>query len=182
MSRKDKYIKKSLIFRDVYHLVDCLMLFGGSLQSRECGCCMVLSKKTAMWPSLAWASIVAQAQDRQFSFLLFDMKLRDDLAIFTTHYSRFLQKSYDRWYPNGGRKKVPADLVWDDMAILFWMTGAWSKTRETIFLPCRGGSETPVDWMRKKGWEPVTRHGGIILQKDRVTDWFSHQVPRSVWS
>ena len=182
MSHKLKYATRPLRFSNLYHLVDCLMLFGASIEKMPDGCRLRIIKSKRRWAQLGWAAIVAEAQDPSFEFLRFRITAQGaNRVVFSTGSSRFLEAAWGRWYGKGGGsiKRMPADIELDDKAMLFWLLGHWGL--RTPILP-RMGRFSPPDgpgvWKRSNHHESV-----FILTEHReaVNKWLQERVPERIW-
>lgn len=176
MSRRNKFTSRDLKFNDLYHLVDCLMLFGAGIEHREGGCLLTLRRRRKRWASLSLVIMVAMSQDMEMDLLNFRIRTcGSEILEFRTRTSRFLEKSWERWYPDGQMVR-PADVAMDEKALLFWVLGAWSPHR-TLILPMLGRRESPgIPWPYLDQGQ-----GFKILEKGLVEGWMRGAVPERVW-
>lgn len=193
MSRKAKFAAKPLIFGNFYHLIDCLMLFGASIEPRGDGSYRLrMLRQKRKHAAMAWAIIVAESQDPLFDFLVFRFNVDGkDQILAQTRSSRFLADAYERWYKTE-TLKMPEDMdaKLDARAILFWVLGSWTHAGVTR-LPLLGAGTGEAERLKYRvskllNWNPVIGAEGasmtlVLSMRPLVTKWvLSFGVPAKV--
>jgi hypothetical protein len=187
MSRKEKYAQKLVTFGNFYHLIDCLMLFGAGIESlANRNYRLRLHRTRDRGAPLGWAVMVAESQDPLFDFMTFNLDASRGIVRASTRTTRFLERSYERWYPKD-QIKMPDDVLIDEPALLFWLLGSWHPTK--MELPCRGMGDFPIinwrNWITAAtGWGVHADKNKILIdaERGRVEKWLEARVPRKVWA
>lgn len=180
---------KSLAFGNFYELVDALMLFGAQIERVRGGECRLKAQRSRrLWPSLAWAVIVAESQDPAFDFLIFrSVVVSSSVLVMTTGSSRFLKHSHARWYPHG-ETQIPSDLVLDERLLAFWLVGSFSrwKGQGDLFLkgPKGVGEGLAGQVGKLLAVRASVKRGTVRIAKadaGAVKVWLESRVPTRVW-
>ncbi len=157
------------------------MLFGATIEVLPNTTFRIKIKRNKKrWNALGFLITVIESQD-SLDFLSLKVQTTGGELVVRTRDTQFLGSSYRRWYGTEGVCAVPKDLVMDDLALAFWLTGNWSETR--IDLPSPGG--LTADQRGRVPWKHAILGNSILVveaERPKVKEWLNERMPAKFWS
>lgn len=188
----------SLIFGDLYQLLDAVMLAGAEMamgkgESRQARISISRGKHNRRL--LFWYMVILHSHGVDLRIRGMQSIIRNGSVTLSSQHSPLLVRAYERWYRNAG-KRLPLDVHADKQTVSVMLAGPlkrWAaRGKDSLPLrimtpPCHPMSLANLtnqvhDHLPVMDTKFNGRHGQIMVRASDAIDFIDGMVPSSVWS